>query len=213
MYLGCLWSKLSNNRVSCGSSGLISGTASTLVCIHQLQALFLGNMSYPSLPEFRSALSLCIWVPEPQITMVANLGRKRNSLVLSFHMNNVKTTDKNTAWYNPTVNKKCARQDRKPYCSRFFPMPAPFSCFCLCFCFVPAVQNCFWEVSFCFLKVCSYLRCGLYMCEGCFLRFSYVFTELDMSSYVLDSCGFFLRLAQWYLSLKDCVVVTPLYQT
>lgn len=129
MYLGCLWSKLSNNRVSCGSSGLISGTASALVCIHQLQALFLGNMSYPSLPEFRSALSLCIWVLEPQITMVANLGRKRNSLVLSFHMNNVKTTDKNTAWYNSRVNKKCARQNIKPYCSGFFQCLLPFHAF------------------------------------------------------------------------------------
>lgn len=172
MYLGCLWSKLSNNRVSCGSSGLISGTASALVCIHQLQALFLGNMSYPSLPEFRSALSLCIWVPEPQITMVANLGRKLNSLVVSFHMNNVKTTHKNTAWYNCRVNKKCVRQNIKPYCSGFFPMPAPFSCFCLCFCFVPAIQNCFWEIPFYFLKVCSYLGCGLFTCEAVRFRIS-----------------------------------------
>lgn len=52
--------------------------------------------------------------------MPANLGRKRNSLALSFHMNKVKTTVKNTAWYNSRVNKNCARQNIKPYCSGFF---------------------------------------------------------------------------------------------
>lgn len=125
-----------------------------------------------------------VWVLEPQITMAANLGRKRNSLVLSFHMNNVKTTDKNTAWYNSRINQKCARQNIKPFCSVFFfPMPAPFSCFCLCFCFVPATQNCFWAISY-FLKVCSYLGCGLCTCEvsslGCLVRRGYVFIDLGI---------------------------------
>lgn len=215
MYLGCLGSKLSNNRVSCGSSGLVSGTASALVCIHRLQALFLGNTSYPSLPEFRSAMSLCIWVPEPQIIMVANLGRKWNSLALSSHMNNVKTKDKNTAWYNSRVNKKCARQNIKPCCSGFF--SSACSLFTLLSLLLFSTSNPELLLKNFFLLLNGVQLSGvLFICMwslGCLLRFGYIFIELGMNSDILGHSGFFLRLAQWYLSQKHCVVTTVLYHT